>query len=334
MDKLLAIRADGNNEIGWGHLVRTQALARQLHKRGVKVIFFTRTPENITDYQTIAVSVPASEEDAWIRAELDAQKACAILVDSYEYDHERLERISEWPLPSAYIDDLNLTEFNVNWVINGNLYAPDLNYRGRAQFLLGSKYLLLRDDFTNLPTRLPREKVENVLLTFGAVDNAGVTLDILKKMYTHHNFNSYQWHVVIGPAFSNQLAEQIELVCKSKNNILLHKRPDMKSLMMHCDVALSAAGSTSYEMAACGLPAILLVMAENQEMLARKAQDAGIAINLGDYRRLEADQLWQAFEDISTNFAIRSSIAKKGRSLIDGKGAERVAGILAGAIKK
>ena len=63
----IIIRADGNSEIGFGHIMRTQALAAQLQKLGAEVIFLTKNPENVRDYlcQAIPAGISLAEEDEW-----------------------------------------------------------------------------------------------------------------------------------------------------------------------------------------------------------------------------------------------------------------------------
>ena len=130
----VAIRADGNSEIGFGHIIRTQTLAGQLIKRGAEVIFLTRNPENAAGYASglIPVDISLAEEDEFIASYLASSPQDMLIIDNYAYDQERLDRAGQLELRTVYIDDMNLYEFNVDFVVNGNLYAPRLDYRGKA----------------------------------------------------------------------------------------------------------------------------------------------------------------------------------------------------------
>ena len=324
MSEIIAIRVDGNNEIGFGHLMRMKALAREFSKLGAEVIFLSRNPENIEGYRVMQLERrTGDEEDLRVEEMLMEMQAGMFIIDSYEYNQERLERVGQWALFTVYVDDLNLHPFNTDFVVNGNLYAPGLPYRGRARFLLGSKYLLMREEFAGVPLRLPHQ---HILITFGAADMENVTPGILRALKIYEHFEDLHWHVVIGPVFRN--VAEIEAVARDCPNVILHYNPDVKMLMDFCDISITAAGSTTYELAACGVPALLVVAADNQLRLAREAERQGMAFNLGWFHELNPDRLYSALDRLINNQILRKKMAIRGQELIDGRGAQRVAGIL------
>ncbi|WP_276620265.1 UDP-2,4-diacetamido-2,4,6-trideoxy-beta-L-altropyranose hydrolase [Syntrophomonas wolfei] len=333
MDEIITIRVDGNSEIGFGHLMRMKALARELGKLGAEVIFLSRNPENIEGYRVMQLKRrTGAEEDLRVEEMLMDLQAGMFIIDSYEYTRKRLDRLGQLPLLSVYVDDLNRHPFNTDFVINGNLYAQGLPYRGRARFLLGSKYLLMREEFARVPLRLPNPGVEHVLITFGAADMENITPGFLHILRSYEHFEDLYWHVVIGPVFCN-LAE-IEAVARVCPNVVLHYNPAIKNLMDFCDMSISAAGSTTYELAACGVPAMLVVAADNQLRLAREAEQQGIAFNLGWHHELEAARLYSALDSLINNQMLREKMAVCGQELIDGRGAQRVAAILMDEMRK
>lgn len=333
MNEIIAIRVDGNSEIGFGHLMRMKALAREFIKLGAEVIFLSRNPENIEGYRVLQLdSQTRDEEDLLVEKMLMEIQARILIIDSYDYTQERLDRVGQLPLLSVYVDDLNCHPFNTDFVVNGNLYAPGLLYRGRARFLLGTKYLLMREEFAGVSLRLPNPGVEHVLITFGAADMENVTPEILRILKNYKQFQDLHWHVVIGPVFRN-LAE-VEAVTKDCPNVTLYHNPAIKNLMEFCDISISAAGSTTYELAACGVPAMLVIAADNQVRLAREAEQQGIAFNLGWHHELEAAGLYSALDSLINNRILKEKMARRGQELIDGQGAQRVAAILLNEMRR
>ena len=327
MSANIAIRVDGNSEIGFGHLMRMKALAREFSKLGAEVIFLSRDPENIEGYRVLQLDrQTGDEEDLLVEEMLIDMQAGMLIIDSYEYTQERLDRVGKLPLLSVYVDDLNRHPFNTDFVVNGNLYAPSLPYQGRARFLLGTEYLLMREEFVGVPLRLPNPDVEHILITFGAADMENITLEILHMLKNYKQLQDLHWHVVIGPAFRN--GAKIEVVAEAYSNVTLHYNPNIKKLMDFCDISISAAGSTTYELAACGVPALLIVIADNQVRLAQEAERQGIAINMGWYHELEAARLYSALDNLILNYELRAQMAMHGQKLIDGRGTQRVAAIL------
>jgi UDP-2,4-diacetamido-2,4,6-trideoxy-beta-L-altropyranose hydrolase len=323
----VAIRADGNSEIGFGHIIRTQALADQLKKRGAEVIFLTRNPENISGYPSCLIpgDISLAEEDGFIAGYLVSSQQDMLIIDNYLYDQERLDKAGQLDIRTVYIDDMNLFRFNVDFVLNGNLYAPKVRYQGRARFILGSEYLLMREAFRELPVRTVKSNVNEILLTFGAADMNNCTPRLLEIIREYYRFNDLKWQVVIGPAFRN-LAELRRLADYA--NISLHYNPDIKILMDFVDIAISAAGSTSYELAACGVPSILFVVADNQRKLAEEVHKQGLAINGGWFDRLNKNSLFKMLDALIVDYEQRQRMVIEGQKIIDGRGAERVAEIL------
>ena len=333
MNEIIAIRVDGNSEIGFGHLMRMKALARELSKLGAEVIFLSRNPENIEGYRVLQLDwQTGDEEDLRVEEILMNMQAGMLIIDSYEYTQERLDRMGQMALLSVYVDDLNRQPFNTDFVINGNLYAPGLPYRGKARFLLGTKYLLMREEFVGVPPRLPNRGVEHVLITFGAADMENVTPEILRALKIYEHFKDLHWHVVIGPVFRNVAGITAET--RDYPNVTLHYSPVIKDLIDFCDISISAAGSTTYELAACGVPALLIITADNQVRLAQEAERQGMAINLGWYHELDVARLYSALDKLIINYELRVQMAMHGQELIDGRGARRVAAILVDEMRK
>jgi UDP-2,4-diacetamido-2,4,6-trideoxy-beta-L-altropyranose hydrolase len=333
MSANIAIRVDGNSEIGFGHLMRMKALAREFSKLGAEVIFLSRDPENIEGYRVLQLDrQTGDEEDLLVEEMLIDMQAGMLIIDSYEYTQERLDRVGKLPLLSVYVDDLNRHPFNTDFVVNGNLYAPSLPYQGRARFLLGTEYLLMREEFVGVPLRLPNPDVEHILITFGAADMENVTPGILHMLKNYKRFQDLHWHVVIGPVFRN--TAEIEGMVRDYPNVTLHYNPNIRKLIDFCDIAISAAGSTTYELAACGLPALLIIAADNQVRLAREAERQGMAVNLGWYHELDVARLYSALDNLIINNELRVQMAMYGQKLIDGRGAQRVAAILVDEMKK
>jgi spore coat polysaccharide biosynthesis predicted glycosyltransferase SpsG len=177
-------------------------------------------------------------------------------------------------------------------VINGNAYAGDLDYLsyyGDTEFLLGTDYLLLREEFRNLPEMEVRDKVHNILVTVGGYDMRNLTPKIIKALseldldeINDQYLDKKNLHidVVIGPSFDN-IKEIVKAVQKSKLDISLNFNvKKMSKLMIKSDIAISSGGSTLYELAVTKTPALVLLQAENQVRVAEKLDGQSI-INLG-----------------------------------------------------
>ena len=99
---------------------------------------------------------------------------------------------------------------------------------------------------------------------------------------------------------------------------------NMSELMAWADVAVSGAGSTCWEMAFMGLASIVLVLAENQNHVARQLDSTGAALNLGWFSEVSHSAIAEGMTRLLLNKELRVQMSNRCQDLIDGRGAVRV----------
>lgn len=234
---------------------------------------------------------------------------------------------------SLIIDDMNLYEYNSTLVLNQNAYGPELAIKGSARPLLGARYLLLRREFADIPAREARAPVSDVLITMGAADPLHLTPRLMAMLSAYPLLGQCRWHVMVGPAFAH--ADEVRSLAVGQPAFVLHiDPPAIKEIMLLCDISISAAGSSVYELAACGVPSLLVVAADNQRPLAQKAAAMGWSCNLGEAAELDREKLWSTLDELLPNRQKREMMARLGQAAIDGQGAGRVAEELLGHMRR
>lgn len=341
----IAIRADGGSQIGMGHIMRTLVLAKELLKNN-EIFYICRITENdlsirneigtdISNYENIDEKYKSgiakvlkegfkvifvSEED--LLDGLRNIQADLLITDSYDIDEVYFKEIKKIFPKTAYIDDMNLYFFDIDFLINQNINAQNLRYRTSksTKLLLGSEYVMLRPEFRNLNKKNIKKKIKDVLITVGGGDPFHLTeklLNFLKDL----NLN---FHVVVGPSFYN-----IEKLREFESeNIKLYFNANMYELMKFCDVAISACGSTLYELASCGVPTLGIILADNQKEIASKMNELRIIINAGWHEQLNKDIVVEYIKLLDEKYEKRVDMSLRAQSIIDGKGAERISNIL------
>lgn len=325
----IGFRVDANSAIGYGHLMRCLTLARAFSMYGAQVVFIVRDELSRTflvertSYQIYLLSgVSLAEEIDELRKVANFLDISCIIIDSYQITSEFLIEISKIFKVTGYVDDLNEIAFHGDFLLNGNIYAESLNYEkhGKAEYLLGSQYTLLREEFMNLPERIMHNQVKRVLLSFGGSDVLNLTprlIQVLKQISEPLTFD-----IVIGNGFRN--IDQIVNATKSDPRFVYHFHVQyMSKLMVQADFAIVACGSTMYELAATGTPSLCLIVAKNQEKLARAFDQKGLTINIGWYDQRTDEKLLDAINRMINNFAIRQEMSRKGTRIVDGEGAIR-----------
>ena len=97
---------------------------------------------------------------------------------------------------------------------------------------------------------------------------------------------------------------------------------DVGAVFDQADVAVSAAGSTVWELCAMGIPAALVQVADNQQDVARPVADRGAAVFVGE-APVEREALDSAL-DVLADPRPRAILSSAALELVDGLGPRRV----------
>ena len=335
---MIFIRADANEYIGSGHIMRCLSIANVLARRGERVCFITadHKADNIILENGMRLTCLSSQWNDLESELLDIQllikkeNPSLLIVDSYYVTQNYMKSLSE-TVAIAYIDDMNLQPWNVKYILNYNIYSAVYDYSGykdtNTKLLLGPSYVPLRDEFTVIKSKKIKKFAENILISAGGADPEEITERIMQEIALRHQKNRF--HFVVGTL--NPRVDKIKFLAKDIPNVVLHiNEKNMKGLMQSCDIAIAAAGTTLYELCACGVPTITYIMADNQIIAAEQFSEQGLMINAGDCRNNEdfLQKIDKLLDDLIINNLARIEISKKMQRLVDGKGADRIADVL------
>lgn len=285
------------------------------------------------------------------------QKNTSILVDSYYVTEKYLAALKK-RITTIYMDDIYAFSYPVDMLINYNIYGEEMGYEKDAAFadtklLLGTEYVPLREEFsagagyaqsrkellaetenvTPAEDRLHQTAEQGrtadggILITTGGSDSFNLAGQLLMEAMKYDALKEKEYHVVSGSL--NPHIGELQALAQKHENIHIHCNvTNMAELMAESKVALSAGGSTLYELCAMGVPVIAFSFAENQERLVQTFVKRGIAQYGGNYRT-DGNKMIQntiaGLETLLEDKNLRSEYRKKARTLVDGKGAERIA---------
>ena len=339
------IRADGNKTVAMGHIMRCLSIADALRMLGIQVCFVTAGEETkellgARGYKNKVLGTAfdrMEEELPALEAVLREQKPDMILVDSYYITPAYMKRLGAFAR-MAYLDDMGLVAYPVDLLINYNIYGEasvyaELYREAREKLpklLLGCDFAPLRREFLQRKAVRGYEKAKNVLITTGGGDLFGAGYALCERLAEQiaagfHKGVSY--HVVVGP-FSEQKKELLALAEQYPAFVLHENVTQMSELMQKCDVAVSAAGSTMYELCCMGLPTVCFYFAENQRRMAEcfaKRTEIWNAGNFAKEKDVVLTRLLERLLELETNETLRNRIGTQAVQLVDGKGAARLA---------
>lgn len=338
------IRADGNADIGAGHLMRCLTIAEELSvlRGGREDIRFlcadARSAELArghgfrshvlgTDYRRMEDELPLLE-GLWGKPPGEPEGR-AVLVDSYDVTDRYLETLKQWGYV-ILMDDSGRHPYPVNCVVNYNAPASPEAYRelygGQdVRLLIGNGYVPLRRQFGNA-RYTPGKVVRKVLITTGGGDGENIAGAVLDAVYRP----DLEFFLVIGQF--NPHFDRMQKLAQERGNLhIRHNVSDMAGLMCVCDMALTAGGSTVYELASLGVPMICFSYAENQEALVEYMGKKGVAPSAGAWHK-DPDgtlgRIRELFSVLEGDESLRLDYHRKEKALVDGRGAVSLAQML------
>lgn len=322
----IAIRADGGPEIGYGHLVRTGALASELLASGDGVTYVTTTPESVEKVcpdpcSVVTLETRRNAEDFLSALNRDPD---ATVIDSYVADATYQRAVREVS-PLIVLSDTERTVC-ADILVNGNLYASELSYDTVGEdpeLCLGTDYVLLRDQITTLAASGPpwREQVERAIVVMGGSDSARMTPTVVRA------FDGTRLSVdaVVGPGCTEGQHREVEAAADDVHPpVTIHRDPpDIPRLLFEADIGVSTASTTTYELLALGTPIVSIPVVENQERIASALDERDLATVL--LRTQTTEEIYGAIAEYVSDSSMRRTRRDNGRALVDGYGSRRVA---------
>ncbi|MGY4830613.1 UDP-2,4-diacetamido-2,4,6-trideoxy-beta-L-altropyranose hydrolase [Sphaerotilaceae bacterium SBD11-9] len=359
----VVFRVDASVQIGTGHVMRCLTLAAALTQQGAHCYFICRDHEgNLISHiraQGHEVSalprpqMPSMDGDtahaSWLGVEwaVDARETQLALagrrVDWLVVDHYALDVKWESALAGharrlLVIDDLADRPHACDALLDQNLGRQEGDYRehvpAACRMMVGPGYALLRPEFAALRedslARRRRAGLRHLLVAMGGIDSpnaTGAALSALQGLPTGPLPEDSRITVVMGPAAPWLDAVQAQAGRMPWRTDIVIGVADMAQRMADSDLAIGAAGVTAWERCCLGLPAMIVVLADNQAPGARALAAAGAGIVLGATGDVMRNLPTALSSLVSANEL--SKMSKAASRVTDGRGVTRVMNAMA-----
>ncbi|HLA29183.1 MAG TPA: UDP-2,4-diacetamido-2,4,6-trideoxy-beta-L-altropyranose hydrolase [Syntrophales bacterium] len=333
----LLIRADATTEMGTGHIMRCLALAQAWQMGGNRAFLLSHCESDALRQRVEATGVGFIPLDNSHPDPADLQTTLTLLrelqaewlvIDGYHFDPTYQQMVRSAGNRILVIDDnAHLPEYHADILLNQNINAGQLSYvcDTETKLLLGPKYALLRPEFfawRGQQREIP-QAARKVLVTMGGSDPDNSTLKVIQAVQ-QMDVPGLETRIVVGSANPHLEILNHAVHGSACNFRLLTDVSDMSEQMAWAEVAVSAGGSTCWELAFMGVPTIVLVLAENQRSSAEGLAQAGMAINLGWFDHGSDRQISAALKSLLNDHEQRTQMSTVGQRLIDGNGSRHV----------
>jgi UDP-2,4-diacetamido-2,4,6-trideoxy-beta-L-altropyranose hydrolase len=357
--KKIIFRVDASLELGIGHLMRCCCLADYLTNKGCKCEFILKdqegnssellesrgyklhriksiNPDKIklgginANYRSV-IDVNQEIDAIQCRPILELSKPQWLIVDHYSLGSIWENKLKHLANNLMVVDDL-ADRNHVCDVLLDQTYSREITdysnlTQSKTEFLLGSNYSLLRQEFRQWRKRSLAKRnnnlVKNILISLGGVDNGNITCDILQNLNQIKNINDVNFKIILGSS-SPHKAEVLEHITSSKLKFeLISDANNMAELYTWADIVIGGGGSSAWERCCLGVPTILLVLADNQKFVAeclQKLKAVWLANNIDAIREF----ICLALEGTTDSKLMMNKMSEIASSIVDGYGVERV----------
>jgi spore coat polysaccharide biosynthesis predicted glycosyltransferase SpsG len=340
--RLLLIRADGGPQIGFGHVMRSMAVAEEWLARGGRCVWATDQPRaldaagsgrddiEVVVLETESGGVDDSRATRRIAEECDADWVFADLFTfSQAYFSSAGARRAAWMI--VHDEPLPVNE-RIDAILNPGPQAAPGFYPGksaRCGLLLGLEYALLRSELRQMGTirGVRNNPPKKILVTFGGSDPYDLTGQTLRALRAGIVDTAVQWRVILGPGYRGQCPGGKDIF-GDLNVEFVRYTSDMGRHYAWADLIICGASTTLWEALYFGTPAVVIPAATNQ---------SGVHAALADcpaVKRFAApDGDFSDWMSLLTTLGVAEKnwiqdASEAGRKMIDGGGVSRVVDFL------
>lgn len=275
-------RADASATVGYGHFIRSLALADML-KDDFDCTFFTTSPSayQIAEMEKVCNYVSLNEEtkfEDFINLLVGDE---IVVLDNYFFTTEYQKQIKEKGCKLVFIDDLHNRHFVSDVVINPALLSTSqYDTESYTKLCLGLEYALLRKPFI-VREKIVKKENGRWLLSFGGSDFDNMTEKFLSFLQEDKRVNKVT--VIVGDVY--KYCENLNCFSKA----ILFKNltaEEMYQKMQQAEYAVLPASTISIEALACGCKIANGYFVENQIETAEMYKQEGYCVGLGNLREV------------------------------------------------
>jgi spore coat polysaccharide biosynthesis predicted glycosyltransferase SpsG len=321
---MIVIRTKGNHSQGMGDITGALAVAESVRASGGNcVLAVDNDIEAVDAVRTAGVACAVfddwhSERRWW---EKNSSEIDAVLFNRLNSDPVQTMEIKKTcGCPIATFDDNGKAAAVADLRFNPLYFFPDSK--------TGPEYVPLREPFRRIhgAERHNSGKVKRLFITFGGSDTYGVT-PLVCEYLSEISEKIEKTVILTGTAFRhtkelNEVLVNWKGCCELLDSL---STKEMIQQMLLCDMAVCAAGITLFEMACVGTPVVVVANEKFESETAENLKKNGFGLFCGYWENITREGFLDSFTRLFNNAGLRREQSAAGVSLVDGRGAERVA---------
>ncbi|WP_299074840.1 UDP-2,4-diacetamido-2,4,6-trideoxy-beta-L-altropyranose hydrolase [uncultured Paraglaciecola sp.] len=330
----VVIRTDASAEIGLGHLMRCLALAQALVAELVEVIFVLKSHsvpfcQSRHDWagqvKVLPQDISQQNEISWMQQQCWFAQSQFVVLDGYQFDQHYRQQLAKASEKLVLFDDANLAgNLHADLIING-AQPLQADYYAKcapnALLCVGERHRILRQEFYHQPC-IAWPQRHSLTLIMGGSDPKNITLPLLHALDEQQA--NMPIRVIVGAGYADLPQLQAFIQRSGLSIQLLVDCQQIADIFSYSRLVVSAAGGSQYELLACATPAILLVVAANQQQATKRASEQGWCQSADISQQANFALLAQHIINLWQNETALHKMHQHAQRLADTQGASRV----------
>lgn len=322
------LRADASPQQGTGHVMRSLTLVEGLLAAGHDVVLWTN--ESGVDWLEAAIEssgaiVARCEQHSLDLEELSGFVPDWLVVDSYEISADQISAAGARTRVLAIVDGTTRGILADRYV-DQNLGAESLIWPMATfgRLLAGSRYALIRsavlDERRTDPWR--RSGRPNVVAVLGGSDPTGTIVTVARVLKPFLN------DIMLDLVVNERWRGEVERELGHRDNVRIHATtPQLPKLLGAANIAISAAGTSAWELCALGIPSVFVGVVENQSESLRQLREQRLALGIDLTETAASDvaeELAGLVRQLLDSEVLCHSLSERCRAAVDGLGTARI----------
>lgn len=331
MSKNFAFITESGDEIGYGHLYRSIALAQQFIENGFEIDFFCDDSKGVSilrnTFNNVTIFISSSFEEK-------INNYSCIIFDLYKSSWKNYNNIvNSTKIITASIIDYKFRDYAIetNYIFQIGIqkYRFKESFKTTDEgkiikFYSGNDLFIFRKEFQLGTLFKLRQSANKVLVSMGGSDPYRLTefvFESLKQVNMPLEVN-----YVLGAGFKSERLK----ILKLNNQNTIHKVyfhtniNNMAKVMTLNDFAIINGGNTRFELAVLGIPFVSISFDAIQNSIANKCQEIGIGKNIGIYHNIKKNHLSTLVEKFLSNFKQRKIFSRQMLNTINLDGSKKI----------
>lgn len=318
--KRIVFTVVGHKEVGLGHAFRTVMLANELVK--FDILFVCEEQDDLAQKYILSQNyqVHIAPDGSLVKTVLSLRPHL-VINDILDTDLSYVEELLNNNIKVVNFEDLGLGHTKADLVFNA-LYPHQFPSK---RVFTGAKYFCLRDEFLfGSSIKQSGPEVNNVLITFGGVDEGGLAIRVLQIIAPMCIKNSITINIVTGPGY--MYSSDLRKIIKHLDTDLIHHISATKRIsdfMARADIAITSGGRTVFELAAMEVPTLVICQNQRETTHSFASSENGIA-NLGFHKTIEDEGILNIFKRLVMDQELRQTMREHMRRMDLTQGKKRV----------